>query len=190
MNGVAMTTSSDVEKLAQTSSGMRQKLLLALALATDASLYVLDEPTASLDAEARQDFFRLVSRIPATATVLLCSHRLDELRQLTDHVLALSDGVLQFSGATEDYLRVSAMAVVDVRIAAEATHLDLGASGFEAGVNGWWRRVLPQAEKLALVRELTSRMNGSVQNVLVRDVETLSPASTRSRRPAEVVGHG
>ncbi|MFN7951375.1 MAG: ABC transporter ATP-binding protein [bacterium] len=157
------------------SGGMRQKLLIALALSVDASLYILDEPTASLDAEARQDFFRLIARIPTSATVVLCSHRLDELRQLTTHVLALRDGILEFSGPTEEYLRASAMAVVDVRVAAEATHLDLTAHGFEAGVNGWWRRVLPQAEKLAVVRELTSRMNGSVQNVLVRDVETLSP---------------
>jgi ABC-2 type transport system ATP-binding protein len=157
------------------SGGMRQKLLIALALAVDASLYVLDEPTASLDAEARQDFFRLVAGIPDTATVLLCSHRLEELRQLTTHVLALRDGVLEFSGATEDYLHAAAVSVVDVRLAAHAAASVLADRGFEAGANRWWRRVLPQRQKVALVREIATNLNGSVENVLVRDIETLSP---------------
>jgi ABC-type multidrug transport system ATPase subunit len=162
---------------------MRQKLFIALALAVDASLFVLDEPTASLDAEARQDFFRLIAGIPAHATVLLCSHRLDELRQLTSHVLALRDGVPDFSGATEDYLQAAAVSVVDVRLVADAAGVLLSQRGFAPGANRWWRRVLPQRQKIALVRDLATSLNGSVENVLVRDVETLSP--TAKPAPAE-----
>lgn len=164
-------------QLRDLSGGMRQKLLIALALAVDASLFVLDEPTASLDAEARQDFFRLIGDIPARATVVLCSHRLDELRQLTSHVLALRDGALDFAGATDDYLQASAVSVVDVRLAADAAGALLSARGFTPGANRWWRRVLPLRQKLALVRDLAVGLNGSVENVLVRDVETLSPAA-------------
>ncbi|MBK7973152.1 MAG: ABC transporter ATP-binding protein [Deltaproteobacteria bacterium] len=163
------------------SGGMRQKLLITLALSVDASLYILDEPTASLDAEARQRFFGLISRLPTTATVLLCSHRLDELRQLTTHVLSLRDGVLEFSGATEDYLHSAAASVVDVRVAGEAAHAAMAQRGFLEGANGWWRRVLPQAEKLAVLRDVTSTLNGSVVNVVVRDEETIpAPAAPRS----------
>ena len=167
-------------QLRDLSGGMRQKLMIALALAVDASLYVLDEPTASLDAEARQDFFRLIAGIPASATVVLCSHRLDELRQLTSHVLALRDGVLDFSGATDDYLQATAVAVIDVRLVADAAGALLSARGFEPGANRWWRRVLPQRQKIALVRDLATSLNGSVENVLVRDVETLSPPAAGS----------
>ena len=157
------------------SGGMRQKLLIALALSVDASLFVLDEPTASLDAEARQDFFRLIAGIPDETTVVLCSHRLDELRQLTSHVLALRDGELEFSGATEDYLQATAVSVVDVRLVADAAGALLSQRGFQPGANRWWRRMLPQRQKIALVREIATSLNGSVENVLVRDVETLSP---------------
>jgi ABC-2 type transport system ATP-binding protein len=162
-------------QLRDCSGGMRQKLLIALALATDASLFVLDEPTASLDAEGRQDFFRLINAIPAAATVVLCSHRLDELRQLTSHVWALRDGRLDFSGATDDYLQAAAVSVVDVRLVPDATGAALRARGFEPGANRWWRRVLPQRQKLAVVRDLAVSLNGSVENVLVRDLETLTP---------------
>jgi len=159
------------------SGGMRQKLLIALALSVDASLFVLDEPTASLDAAARQDFFRLVAALPASATVVLCSHRLDELRQLTTHVLALRDGALEFAGPTEDYLLATAESVVDVRLAAGAAGALLTARGFAPGANRWWRRVLPQGQKVALVKEIAVGLNGTVENVLVRDVETLSPGA-------------
>lgn len=168
------------------SGGMRQKLLIALALSVEASLYVLDEPTASLDAEARQDFFRLVARIPEAATVVLCSHRLEELRQLTSRVMALRDGVLEFSGATEDYLRASGMAVVDVRVAGEVAGPLLAERGFLAGANGWWRRVLPQGQKVELVCDLARSLNGSFENVLVRDVESLTAGRVPGRGTAEV----
>jgi ABC-type multidrug transport system ATPase subunit len=170
------------------SGGMRQKLLIALALSVDASLFVLDEPTASLDAEARQDFFRLIADVPGNATVVLCSHRLEELRQLTSHVLALRDGVLEFSGATEDYLHATAVSVVDVRLAAHAAGTVLSERGFQAGANRWWRRVLPQRQKVALVREIATSLNGSVENVLVRDIETLSPGRETAPTPEDTDG--
>ncbi len=74
------------------SGGMKQKLLVSLALATPASLFIMDEPTASLDHDAREAFFRLFEKRAAGATLLLCSHRLDEVRRLVDRVVVLEDG--------------------------------------------------------------------------------------------------
>jgi ABC-2 type transport system ATP-binding protein len=74
------------------SGGTRQKLLIALALAGPMALLVLDEPTASLDAEAREAFFRLCQARVGDATLLLSSHRLDEVRRLVDRVIALEGG--------------------------------------------------------------------------------------------------
>jgi ABC-2 type transport system ATP-binding protein len=71
---------------------MRQKLLLALALATDASLLVLDEPTASLDVQSRRRFFELVAELPQRPSIILCSHRLEEINNLVDRVVVLEDG--------------------------------------------------------------------------------------------------
>jgi ABC-type multidrug transport system ATPase subunit len=47
------------------SGGMKQKLLVALAFASDASLYILDEPTASLDTAARARFEVLLAEVAA-----------------------------------------------------------------------------------------------------------------------------
>lgn len=82
------------------SGGMKQKLLIALAFAGGPSLLVLDEPTASLDARARDCFFDLVSGLSPETTVLLCSHRLEELERLATHVWALEEGRLAWQGET------------------------------------------------------------------------------------------
>ncbi len=75
------------------SGGMKQKLLL-----------VMDEPTASLDAHARARFFELCADLERGVTLVLCSHRVDELRQLAEHVVAMDEGRITFDGPVADYL--------------------------------------------------------------------------------------
>jgi ABC-2 type transport system ATP-binding protein len=74
------------------SGGMKQKLLAALALATDAPVLVCDEPTANLDGDARAAFLRELAERPRTGIVILCSHRLDEVRTLVERVVELREG--------------------------------------------------------------------------------------------------
>jgi ABC-2 type transport system ATP-binding protein len=62
------------------SGGSKQKLLIALAIAARPDLLILDEPTASLDADARSRFFQLHRDRASGATLILCSHRLEEIR--------------------------------------------------------------------------------------------------------------
>jgi ABC-2 type transport system ATP-binding protein len=76
------------------SGGMKQKLLAALAFAANAKVLVCDEPTASLDSAARAAFFELVNARPADSVLVLCSHRVDEVRQLVGRVIELADGRL------------------------------------------------------------------------------------------------
>jgi ABC-2 type transport system ATP-binding protein len=86
------------------SGGMKQKLLIALALASRASLLVMDEPTASLDARARERFFQLCEEVAPGTTLVLCSHRLEELRHLADHVVALEEGRVAYDGPAAEFL--------------------------------------------------------------------------------------
>jgi ABC-2 type transport system ATP-binding protein len=74
------------------SGGMKQKLLIALAFASGASLYILDEPTASLDVRSRARFGALLEEVTEGATVLLCSHRTDEVLRFTERVVELGEG--------------------------------------------------------------------------------------------------
>ena len=77
------------------SGGMKQRLALAVALLTDPPLLILDEPTANLDAQAREAFLNLLSEVKrAGKTLIFSSHRLEEVIGLADRVLVMQQGRL------------------------------------------------------------------------------------------------
>lgn len=87
------------------SGGMRQKLMLALAFAVPCSLLILDEPTASLDEQARNSFLELYGEVGADTTVLVSTHRPEEVRLLAEHIVVLDDGQIICQGVADDVLR-------------------------------------------------------------------------------------
>ena len=74
------------------SGGMKQKLLIAIALGRDARLLIMDEPAANLDPEARKIFFDLLAERVQNATMLISSHRLDEVSALVNRVIEMDTG--------------------------------------------------------------------------------------------------
>lgn len=153
------------------SGGMRQKLLIALALATPAELLILDEPTASLDAAARVHFLDRVAQ-KRGVTIILCSHRLDELRALVDHVVALDDGRVSYHGPAATYLAARQAALIELRHRG-ADNGWLAAHGFTHGAGGWWSRVVSQAEKLDLLPAALANLGAALEDVVVRDSDRL-----------------
>jgi ABC-type multidrug transport system ATPase subunit len=167
---------SDIERrpFRDLSGGMRHKVLLALALASQPSLLLLDEPTASLDPRARQQLFERVAALPSATTLLLCSHRLEEIRHLVDTVLALQDGRLVFAGSAREYLAQHGEVVIEVQAAAAAVQRWLHAHGFLRGGFDWWSRSMRNGERLPLLRELAG-FGSELLDLVVRERETLAP---------------
>lgn len=82
-------------QVARMSTGMRQKLALAVILATAADLVILDEPTANLDPTARAVVLDLVREArDAGRTVIFSSHVLSEVEETCDRVAILRSGRL------------------------------------------------------------------------------------------------
>lgn len=74
------------------SGGMQQRLSLALALFVEAPVLLLDEPTASLDREGQERFLSAVAQLRREGrTLLLASHRPEEIARLTDRVLLVGE---------------------------------------------------------------------------------------------------
>src|SRR3954447_21092391 len=84
------------------SGGQWQRLALARAFFRDASLLVLDEPTASLDARAEHELFSQMQRLAEGRSVLLISHRFSSVRS-ADRIYVLEDGRIIETG-THDAL--------------------------------------------------------------------------------------
>jgi ABC-type multidrug transport system fused ATPase/permease subunit len=85
------------------SGGQWQKIALARAFMRDAEVLVLDEPTASLDAEAEHDLFMRLQKLAGDRSALLISHRFSTVR-LADRIAVLRDGRIEELGSHEELL--------------------------------------------------------------------------------------
>jgi ABC-2 type transport system ATP-binding protein len=87
------------DKVRGFSLGMRQRLGLAAALLTKPRLLVLDEPSNGLDPAGKRHVHGVLRRLAADgATVVLSSHRMDDLEALCSEVTILATGRVVFSG--------------------------------------------------------------------------------------------
>lgn len=82
------------------STGQRQRVKLAQAIAADPSLVLLDEPTDGLDPVQRDEMLALIRQISAEfqIDVMLSSHLLEEVERICDNVVALDAGRLVAQG--------------------------------------------------------------------------------------------
>ena len=82
------------------STGQRQRVKLAAAIAHDPELVLLDEPTDGLDPVQRDDMLELIRRIGGefNIDILLSSHLLDEVDRICDNVVIIAAGSVSRSG--------------------------------------------------------------------------------------------
>jgi ABC-2 type transport system ATP-binding protein len=94
------------------SGGERQRLSLAIALAGDPEVLILDEPTAGMDPESRRATRELVAGFrDAGRTILLTTHDLGDVERLADRVAILSRGVIVADDTVEAIVRGGMVAV-------------------------------------------------------------------------------
>ncbi len=103
------------DKIAALSFGGRIKLSLVAALARDAELLLLDEPTVGLDVAARRVLFHEILEIVKddNRTVVISSHQLDDLERLADQCAIIAKGQLiamaPMDGLLDRYRQVDAV---------------------------------------------------------------------------------
>lgn len=98
----AVSRSARVREL---SRGERAGLSLAIALARNPDLLILDEPTLGLDVVAKRAFMEaLINSAQAEdATIIYCSHQMDEIERLADTLVILERGKLANHSAPDDF---------------------------------------------------------------------------------------
>jgi ABC-2 type transport system ATP-binding protein len=80
-------------KIMTLSGGMKRRVLIAKALAHEPQILFLDEPTAGVDVELRQDMWALVRRLRAAGvTVILTTHYIEEAEEMADRVGVINKG--------------------------------------------------------------------------------------------------
>jgi ABC-2 type transport system ATP-binding protein len=110
---LARTTISPTSKVRELSKGMVAQLHLALVMAIDAKLLVLDEPTLGLDILYRKQFYDslLNDYFDRSRTILLTTHQVEEIEHVLTDVMFIHRGRIVFNSSIEDlesrYLEVT-----------------------------------------------------------------------------------
>jgi ABC-2 type transport system ATP-binding protein len=108
-------------RMRELSKGMKTQVHLALTMAIDAKLLVLDEPTLGLDILARRSFFDALVNdyMDETRTILITTHQVEEVENLLTDVIFINRGRIVLDSSLEDIAtRYAAVAVADDKIAA------------------------------------------------------------------------
>ena len=80
-------------RLGQLSGGMKRRVLIAKALSHEPLVLFLDEPTAGVDVELRQDMWRIVENLRQTGvTIILTTHYIEEAEAIADRVGVIDNG--------------------------------------------------------------------------------------------------
>jgi ABC-type multidrug transport system ATPase subunit len=171
------------------SGGMKQKLLAAMALAVDAEVLVCDEPTANLDAGARAAFFEQVDERPKGHVVVLCSHRIEEVRQLVDRVIELRDGRVERDASLGELLADLRTYRVEVALEPGAAPAEafLRAAGFATAAPGRLGALFTQAEKVDVVARLLREHKDAIVDLSVYQEGDLRSADRRAAPALRVV---
>lgn len=94
------------KKVSKLSGGMRQRVNIALGLLNNPRYLLMDEPFSALDINYRSSFMQyLLDYKKRNGAILLCSHELQEIEELCDHLLILQNGKICFYGEAAQALQ-------------------------------------------------------------------------------------
>jgi ABC-2 type transport system ATP-binding protein len=98
------------------STGMKQRVKLAQALAGDPRLLLLDEPTNGLDPAGRNAMLELIGRIGSEfgISIVVASHLLGEIERICDHLVAIEAGRLLRADTMTSFTQASQVLAVEV----------------------------------------------------------------------------
>ena len=143
------------------STGMRQRVKLAQALAHDPALVLLDEPTNGLDPAGRDDMLELIRRIGAEfgISVIVTSHLLGELERVCDGIVVIDGGRLLRHSTTASVTAQTAVVTVEVDAEHDALRGRLVDAGLVVRADGVLVHVDVEDEKAYdVVRDVVSDM--------------------------------
>ncbi len=106
---------SHQDKVSKMSSGMMAKLKLAVTLARDAKLIMLDEPLNGIDIIAREQIINsIILCAGQDKAIVMSSHLVDELEKIIDYAIFIKNGEVERMGDAEALREESGKSIVDI----------------------------------------------------------------------------
>lgn len=106
---------SHKDKVSKMSSGMMAKLKLAVTLARDAKIIMLDEPLNGIDIIARENIINtIICSANESKAIIISSHLVDELEKIIDYAIFIKDGEVAEMGDAEELRIERGKSIVDI----------------------------------------------------------------------------
>ncbi len=152
------------KKVKQLSGGMKRRLMIAKALVHRPRLLLLDEPTAGVDIQLREDLWKFVRELRSEGlSILLTTHYLEEAEKLCDRVGIINQGVMVTVGQTKEIVRHYTHKNIVLILSQD---LDIRSTYLVKKEGVQYSFVLPQDKSLG---DLLSEL--SIPSHLIRDVQ-------------------
>jgi ABC-2 type transport system ATP-binding protein len=119
-------TRAKKRQLREYSKGMTRRIGLAQALINDPELVLLDEPTTGLDPLGIRDMKEMILDLKRRGkTVVMCSHRLDDVEDVCDRIAILYEGELKELGRVDSLLKIRDVTDIQARGLSEQTQQEI-----------------------------------------------------------------
>jgi ABC-2 type transport system ATP-binding protein len=154
------------------SGGMKRRLLVAKAMVHSPPILVLDEPTAGVDVELRQQLWAYVRELNARGvTIVLTTHYLEEAEELCDRIAIINHGQLIANKPTAELLGMAQEKVVEITVDRDVA---------EAPVSPLFQKVAVKAGRVLTITYSKTRANaGDVLGAVQAAGYGIADVSTR-----------
>ncbi|KQT49993.1 multidrug ABC transporter ATP-binding protein [Methylobacterium sp. Leaf456] len=147
-------------RIMQLSGGMKRRVLIAKALAHEPQVLFLDEPSAGVDVELRQDMWRLVRRLrDQGVTVILTTHYIEEAEEMADRVGVIRKGEIILVEDKVALMHKLGKKRLTLHLAEPVTALPDSLSGYELHLTAGGREIVytydTKRERTGITRLLT-----------------------------------
>jgi len=173
------------------SGGMRRRLLVAKAMVHAPPVLVLDEPTAGVDIELREQFWRHVGRLNADGTtILLTTHYLEEAERFCHRIAIIDEGRVVACDETRTLIRKLDRKTVTIAIAEDLAEVPEALRVFDVELLPVRRLVFRYRPSRTGIRDILRAMSGTGLTIVdltteESDLEDLFLALTHHDRDGE-----
>jgi len=153
------------------SGGMKRRLLVAKALVHSPPILVLDEPTAGVDIELRQQLWDYVRELHARGTtIVLTTHYLEEAEELCDTIAIINHGELVCSEPTEQLLKRIDQKEIVIDVADPITEIPESLSSLSYTQDGPCRLTIQARQSDGEIGSILEKLVNS--GLVIRDIRT------------------
>jgi len=140
------------------SGGMKQRVIVAMAIQTDAELIFLDEPTIGLDPLTRRKVWEQLTKLKKNGkTIILTTHYMDEAEALSDNLVIINRGRVVVSGTPKSVKESVTSRSTRVDVYDRFTQSELSRYGSVSSIAGRFRVLTDEAGARSLSEDAVAR---------------------------------